>query len=45
MDGVDKAMVELESYVYERHPELVVWLRERVDMMDFQQILDRLSSR
>ncbi|MDR1935791.1 MAG: response regulator [Candidatus Accumulibacter sp.] len=45
MDGVDKAMVELESYTYEHRPELVVWLRERVDMMDFRQILDRLSAR
>ncbi|MDR2055163.1 MAG: response regulator [Desulfovibrio sp.] len=44
MDGVDKAMAELESFAYDRRPELVAWLRERVDMMDFGQILDRLSA-
>ncbi|MDR1921353.1 MAG: response regulator [Candidatus Adiutrix sp.] len=43
MDGVDKAMVELESYTYERQPELAAWLRERVDVMDFKEILERLS--
>jgi hypothetical protein len=45
MDGVDKAMAELESFTYDRRPELVAWLRGRVDMMDFRQILDRLPQR
>jgi CheY-like chemotaxis protein len=43
MDGVDKAMAELESFTYDSQPELTAWLRERVDMMEFRQILDRLS--
>ncbi|MDR2744628.1 MAG: response regulator [Desulfovibrio sp.] len=45
MDGVDKAMTELESFTYDQQPELVAWLRERVDLMEFPQILDRLSQR
>ena len=45
MDGVDAAMTELEGYAYEDRQELVAWLRERVDRMDFQQILDRLPAR
>jgi signal transduction histidine kinase/CheY-like chemotaxis protein len=45
MDGVDTAMAELESFTYESRPELTAWLRERVDMMDFRQILEKLSAR
>ncbi|MDR1243382.1 MAG: response regulator [Deltaproteobacteria bacterium] len=44
MDGVDKAMGELEAFSYARAAELVAWLRERVDMMDFRQILQRFST-
>jgi hypothetical protein len=44
MDGVDAAMAELEGYSYERRQEFVVWLRERVDAMEFQQILDALPA-
>jgi HPt (histidine-containing phosphotransfer) domain-containing protein len=43
MDGVDKAMAELEGFTYDNRPELIPWLRERVDMMEFRQILNRLS--
>jgi signal transduction histidine kinase/FixJ family two-component response regulator/HPt (histidine-containing phosphotransfer) domain-containing protein len=43
MDGVDRAMIELENYVYERQPELTEWLRERVNTMEFQQIMDKLA--
>jgi hypothetical protein len=43
MDGVDTAMSELEKYDYGSQPELVPWLREHVNMMEFQQILDRLT--
>ncbi|MDR2051032.1 MAG: response regulator [Deltaproteobacteria bacterium] len=44
MDGVDRVMAELESFTYAREPELPLWLRERVDRMDFQQIMERLSA-
>ncbi|MDR1921737.1 MAG: response regulator [Candidatus Adiutrix sp.] len=43
MDGVDRAMVELERYAYEDRADLAAWLRERVDVMDFKEILARLS--
>jgi hypothetical protein len=42
MDGVDAAMAKLESFSYKLLPELIPWLRERVDRMEFQQIKDKL---
>jgi signal transduction histidine kinase/CheY-like chemotaxis protein/HPt (histidine-containing phosphotransfer) domain-containing protein len=44
MDGVDAAMAELEHFTYARGSELVVWLRESVDEMEFQRILNKLSA-
>jgi CheY-like chemotaxis protein len=44
MDEVDATMAELERFTYARQPELVAWLRESVDKMEFQQILDRLPA-
>jgi CheY-like chemotaxis protein len=44
MDGIDRAMQELESFEYEAQGGLVTWLRERVDAMDLLQIQDRLSA-
>jgi signal transduction histidine kinase/DNA-binding response OmpR family regulator/HPt (histidine-containing phosphotransfer) domain-containing protein len=44
MDGVDEAIEELESYSYSADPNIAHWLRERVDHMEFQEILDRLSA-
>ncbi|MDR1490245.1 MAG: response regulator [Desulfovibrio sp.] len=43
MDGVDSAMAELEKFTYEHQPELIPWIRERVDKMNFQEILAKLS--
>jgi CheY-like chemotaxis protein len=43
IDGVDKAMAELESYEYESRGELVEWLRAQVKVMGFKQITERLS--
>jgi CheY-like chemotaxis protein len=45
MDGVDEAMAELESFEYTQGRDLVEWLRERVDAMDFRQIQERLQGR
>jgi hypothetical protein len=45
MDGVDRAMADLEGFVYDSQAELIVWLRERVDRMEFRQILDKLPQR
>jgi HPt (histidine-containing phosphotransfer) domain-containing protein len=43
IDGVDKAMRELESCEYETGGDLVVWLREKADGMGFKEIATRLS--
>jgi HPt (histidine-containing phosphotransfer) domain-containing protein len=42
IDGVDKAMTELESFAYASDAELVPWLREQVNIMGFKQIRERL---
>ena len=44
MDGVDAAMEEIESSRYESDNGLAAWLRENVDMMNFQQIVEKISS-
>jgi HPt (histidine-containing phosphotransfer) domain-containing protein len=43
IDGVDRAMGELEGFEYESGGELVKWLREQVDIMGFKQIAERLT--
>ncbi|MDR1156971.1 MAG: response regulator [Oscillospiraceae bacterium] len=43
MDGVDKAMDELKDYEYETQSDLITWLKDRVALMDLQQIQERLS--
>jgi HPt (histidine-containing phosphotransfer) domain-containing protein len=45
MDGVDRAMAELEGFTYDNGQELIAWLRERVSAMEFRQILDRLAEK
>jgi CheY-like chemotaxis protein/anti-sigma regulatory factor (Ser/Thr protein kinase) len=45
IDGVDRAMEELESFDYESDSELVVWLRDQVSLMGFKGIRERLESR
>ena len=43
MDGVDKAMSELESMRYVADAGLVAWLREKVNITDFTSIALRLE--
>jgi len=43
MRKVDTALDELESYDYEQNRELVTWLRDNVEQMNFDEIIDRLS--
>jgi hypothetical protein len=43
IDGVDRAMEELEKYDYESRAELVEWLRNQVNVMGFNTIQERLS--
>jgi CheY-like chemotaxis protein len=44
MDGIDEAMTELESFDYAVQADLIAWLRERVERMEFAEIRDRLSA-
>jgi CheY-like chemotaxis protein/HPt (histidine-containing phosphotransfer) domain-containing protein len=43
MNGAEKAMAEIERYQYEADDGLVDWLRKNLDMVNFQQIEERLS--
>jgi len=43
MSNVDAALDELEEYDYESDGELVVWLRENAEQMNFDEIVERLS--
>jgi PAS domain S-box-containing protein len=43
MDGADNAMAEIEEYQYTSDGGLAVLLRDCVNVMDFQQIIDKLS--
>jgi HPt (histidine-containing phosphotransfer) domain-containing protein len=42
MDGLDKAISELEQYRYESREELVEWLREKIGRSSFEEIEKRL---
>jgi signal transduction histidine kinase/DNA-binding response OmpR family regulator len=42
MDGVDEAMKEIEAYRYNADEGLLVWLRERVDAVDFAAIIEKI---
>jgi hypothetical protein len=43
MDGVDRAMTELDKYRYGLGQELIDWLRDKIMHMEFDQIAGRLS--
>ena len=43
MDGADAAMEEIEEYQYTADDGLANWLRENIDMMNFAQIVQKLS--
>ena len=43
IDGIDKAMDELESAHYDADGSLVTWLREKIDEMEFSEVTKRLS--
>jgi len=44
MSGVDAALDELEGYEYESDGELIIWLRENTEQMNFDEIIKKLSS-
>jgi len=43
MSNVDAALEELEIYSYDSDNDLVVWLRENTELMNFDEIINRLS--
>jgi len=44
MSNVDAALEELETYDYETDGELVIWLRENAELMNFNEIVEKLST-
>ena len=44
MDGADTAMTEIKSYQYESDNGLVDWLSENVKLVNFKQIIEKLSA-
>ena len=44
MDDADEAMAELENYKYESDNDLIGWLRNCIDRMQFEQIVEKLNS-
>jgi CheY-like chemotaxis protein/anti-sigma regulatory factor (Ser/Thr protein kinase) len=42
--GMEKALSELERYVYESQDELVKWLRKQVDNLEYEKVLERLQN-
>ena len=44
MGDVDNALDELEAFDYEQDNELIPWLRENVENMNFEEIVERLSA-
>ncbi|MDR2590751.1 MAG: response regulator [Oscillospiraceae bacterium] len=43
MDGVDNAITKLDKYNYKIDEDLVVWLKEEVNMMNFSAIEKRIN--
>jgi len=43
MDIADEAMTEIEKYQYDSDGGLANWLRENIDMMNFTEIVEKLS--
>jgi CheY-like chemotaxis protein len=42
MSGIDQAMSELESAAYEEGGDLVAWLREKIDISEIDETVERL---
>jgi len=43
MNGVDAALEELEAWDYDSGGELVSWLRENAEQMNFDEIVEKIS--
>ena len=44
MDAADRAISELEKYEYDEDGELVAWLWENIQQMNFTEIIDKLTA-
>jgi hypothetical protein len=44
MDGIDSIIAELSAFDYETDADLIPWLKERVDRMEFSEIQNKLSN-
>jgi hypothetical protein len=42
--GMEEAMSKLERYAYERGNELIKWLREKMDDLEYKEIESRLEN-
>jgi hypothetical protein len=40
---MEKILTEMEQYDYESDGELVEWMRERIDNLDYKDIVERLE--
>jgi len=43
VDDVEVVMTELEAHEYENDNDLIIWLREKVDLMEFTEVIEKLS--
>jgi signal transduction histidine kinase/FixJ family two-component response regulator/HPt (histidine-containing phosphotransfer) domain-containing protein len=43
MSGIDNAMDKLEAVSYDSGADLVAWLREKIDIMELNDVIERLS--
>jgi signal transduction histidine kinase/DNA-binding NarL/FixJ family response regulator/HPt (histidine-containing phosphotransfer) domain-containing protein len=44
INAIDRAVEELQKYRYQTDDELISWLRERIDLSEFDEIQKRLGS-
>ena len=44
MKDIDKAMSELESTDYEKDADLVAWLREKINISEFSEVVERIDN-
>jgi CheY-like chemotaxis protein len=42
MGGIDQAMSELESADYEKDADLIAWIKDKIDISDFAEVVERL---
>ena len=44
MDGAEEIMAEMEEYQYESDNDLVFWLRENIDVVNFDEVTEKIDS-